>query len=419
MKNIYILFFFYFVNTNAQTVTTLAGSIQGYTDGIGISSQFNGPAGVDLAPDGSIIVADRLNHRIRKISPSGVVTTVAGSQEGYADGIGTDALFSYPMNLSVDAAGIIYVVDSGNHRIRKITTDGTVTTLAGHASGFTDGNSEDAQFNYPEGIFIASSGIIYVADAGNHAVRKIMPDGNVTTLAGGNLGHADGIGINAQFWTPCGITVDPNGIIYVTEKKNRIRKITSDGVVTTFVGSDTPGYLDGIGTAAKLNSPFDITMDANGNLYVTDSGNNRIRKILPDGSVSTFAGSTNGYLDGIGTAAKFNYPIGICIAADGTIYIGESGNGKIRKITTVLDSSSFNLEDTINAYPNPFTNFLTINLENLTKATVFSVLGQLIQEKTFEKATSNTMDLSHLKIGTYLIVLENNILQKTIKIVKQ
>lgn len=419
MKKIYLLLFCYFLNTNAQTVTTFAGGIEGYADGVGISSQFNGPAGVDLAPDGSIIVADRLNHRIRKISPSGVVTTIAGNQEGYADGIGTDALFSYPMNLTVDASGIIYVADSGNHRIRKITTDGTVTTLAGHSSGFTDGNSEDAQFNYPEGIFIASSGIIYVADAGNHAIRKIMPDGNVTTLAGGNLGHADGIGLNAQFWTPCGITVDPNGIIYVTEKKNRIRKITSDGVVTTFVGSDTPGYLDGIGTAAKLNSPFDITMDAIGNLYVTDSGNNRIRKILPDGSISTFAGSTNGYLDGIGTAAKFNYPIGICIAADGTIYIGESGNGKIRKITTLLDSSSFNLQDSLNIYPNPSTNLITIDFKNLKKACIYNVAGQIVLQKTFDELKTNTVNLSSLENGVYIVVLENDTFQKTVKIVKQ
>jgi sugar lactone lactonase YvrE len=271
--------------STSWVVSTLAGSgAAGYADGTGTAAQFDSPGGMAMDGTGNVYVADRYNERIRKITPGGEVTTLAGSGvSGYADGTGTAAQFSRPFEVAVDDAGNLYVADDGNHRIRKITPGGVVTTLAGSGvSGYVDGTGTAAQFYWPAGVAVDGAGNVYVMDYGNHRIRKITSGGVVTTLAGsGAAGYADGTGTEAQFYFPTGVAVDGAGNLYVTDYGNhRIRKITPGGEVTTLAGSSS-GYADGTGTEAQFNSPTGVAVDGAGNLYVGDIANNRIRKLTP------------------------------------------------------------------------------------------------------------------------------------------
>ena len=364
-KIIFIVCLFVSNNTNSQVVTTIAGSSPGYQDGQGTAANFNGSAGIVVDSNDNLFVADRLNHCIRKIAPNGMVTTYAGNgTPGFLDNNGINAQFNYPMHLAIDLNGNIFVADSNNHRIRKISPTGDVTTIAGSDSGFADGDGNVAKFNYPEGIAVDNLGNLFIADSGNNRIRKITSSGFVTTLAGSdNFGFADGNGSSAKFWTPCGIALDSNGAIIVAEKQNnRVRKVLQNGDVSTIAGNGTSGSTNGIGTAAQFRNPFDVAIDVAGDIYVADSGNNRIRKITTTSVVTTLAGSTSGYLDGIGTSAKFNYPIGISVATDGKVYVSESGGSKIRMISSTLKNSSFISENQITIYPNPSSSI--INLES-------------------------------------------------------
>jgi len=314
-------------------VSTLAGSTEGFRDDAGTSAQFNGPSGVAVDAAGNVYVADENNNLIRKITDEGLVSTFAGSIWGLRDGAGTAAEFRYPSGVAVDAAGNVYVADYFNHRIRKITDEGLVSTLAGSTGGFRDGSGTSAQFNYPSDVALDAAGNVYVADLVNHRIRKITPDGEVSTLAGSTGGFRDGAGRSAQFNSPFGVAVDTEGNVYVADSfNNLIRKITPEGLVSTLAGS-TEGFRDDIGTSAQFNSPYGVAVDAEGNVYVADVNNHRIRKITPEGLVSTLAGSTVGFRDGSGRSAEFNSPTGVVVDAESNVYVADYFNHLIRKIT--------------------------------------------------------------------------------------
>ena len=311
-------------------VTTLAGSTQGFADGTGASAQFDRPVGVAVGPDGNVYVADAYNHRIRKINPAGVVTTLAGSTQGFADGTGASAQFDIPFGVAVGADGSLYVADSNNDRIRKITPAGVVSTVIGSTEGFADGTGTDAQFNYPTAMSVGMDGTLYVADYSNNRIRKVTPAGVVTTVAGGERGFADGTGTAAQFSRPSGLAMGADGSLFVADYfSSLIRKITPAGVVSTFAGS-ARGFADGTGASAQFDIPYGIAIGTDGTLYVADEGNNRIRKITPAGVVSTVAGGAKGFADG--TAARFNEPACIAVGADGSLYVTDYNNHRIRKI---------------------------------------------------------------------------------------
>jgi sugar lactone lactonase YvrE len=320
-----------------SVVTTLAGNgIGGFLDGTGTNSQFYNLQGITVDADGNLYIGDSSNYRIRKITSQGTVSTLAGSgTNGYLDGIGSEAQFKYVVGVAVDTKGNVYVADFDNHRIRKITPNGNVITLAGKDPGFADGQGEEAKFLNPTEIDVDAAGNVYVAEIGNHKIRKITPEGKVTTLAGSEQGFDDGAGFNAKFSNPHGIAVDGNGNVYVGDTSNdRIRKITPTGEVSTLAGGDKADFIDGIGKDARFAGPRGVSVDANGNVYVADFFNNRIRKITPSGVVTTLAGSGDReYADGIGSSAKFNWPTGVAVDKNGNIYVADYQNNRVRKIT--------------------------------------------------------------------------------------
>ncbi|HTZ19767.1 MAG TPA: NHL repeat-containing protein [Opitutaceae bacterium] len=324
-----------------STIAGLAGS-RSSTDGIGSLARFMNPFSAALDSAGNIFVAEYYGQTIRKITPAGVVSTIAGlaGMVGNADGAGNAARFNYPTGVATDAAGNIYVADSVNHTIRKITADGIVSTLAGLAgnSGNTNGTGNTARFNGPTGVATDAAGNIYVADYGNQTIRKITPAGVVSTIAGlaGNPGSADGAGSAARFYCPSGVAVDGTGNVYVADEKNvSIRKITPAGVVSTLAGLSGSGSTDGTGPGARFMSPYYLTLDVAGSLYVAEYQDATVRKITRDGVVSTLAGLAGNYgsTDGIGSNASFNYPEGIAVDGAGNIYLADYGNCNIRKIT--------------------------------------------------------------------------------------
>jgi sugar lactone lactonase YvrE len=332
--------------TPEGVVTTIAGRAvgQGSADGPANAARFNQPSGLTLDSAGSVYVADTSNYTIRKIGPESMVTTLAGrpGSPGNANGTGSAARFSRPSGIVADNADNLYVTDSWSHTVRKVDPRAVVTTLAGVAmdSGSTDGTSSAARFTSPFGLAADGAGNLYVADQGNSTIRMITAKDQVTTVAGlaGERGSADGTAIAARFNEPLGLAADSAGNVYVADASNHIlRKISPEGFVTTLAGqAGTPGSADGVGSAARFRRPASLAVGRIGDLsvYVADSWNHTIRKISPDGTVTTLAGQAGsaGSADGTGSAARFNEPFGIAVDNSGNVYVAESWNHTIRKV---------------------------------------------------------------------------------------
>ena len=342
------------IQLNAQDwiYTTLAGNVPySSADGLAASARFYNPTSVAADKSGNVYVVDFVNHTIRKISPAGIVSTLAGlaGASGTNDAQGSAARFTNPTGVAVDSSNDVFVADFGNHTIRKITPAGMVSTLAGLAGapGTNDGTGDAARFNLPYGLAVDRSNVIYVADSSNHTIRKISPAGVVSTLAGlpGVWGTNNGTGGAARFHTPTGVTLDPSMDVFVADYFNHaIRKITPAGLVSTFAGRlGISGTLNGTGTAARFNNPSSVAADGRTNIFVADYGNQTIRKITSAAAVTTFAGLalTSGSTDGTGSAARFLAPNGVALDAATNIYVADNGNSTIRKITPAAVVTTF------------------------------------------------------------------------------
>lgn len=321
-------------------VSTFAGTgFTGAADGTGTAASFSAPIGLTMDSSGNIYVADYNNNTIRKITAAGVVTTLAGTAgvHGATNGTGPAASFAEPNGVAADAAGNVYVADAYNNLVRRVGANGSVSTFAGISgvSGSGDGIPGVATFNSPSGVAVDGSGNIYVADKNNNLIRKISPAGNVTTLAGSTTpGKADGTGTQARFNQPESLAVDAQGNIYVADTGNElIRKISPAGLVTTFAGSGDIGANDGLGAAASFNQPYGIAVDRFGTIYVADEKNNLVRSISPAGYVTTLAGNGNGgSTDGVGKAATFGYPGAVVADGNGHVFLGDLSTFLIRQI---------------------------------------------------------------------------------------
>lgn len=320
-------------------VTTIAGRVPegGWQDGTGSAARFDGPAGMAVDGAGTLYVSDAANQVIRKVTPAGVVTTWVGApgQWGWQDGAGADARFRWPAGLAVHPSGTVFVADMANHVVRKVTPEGVVSTLAGKPAepGYSDGVGEAARFRRPRGVALEADGSLLVADEGNHAIRRVSPQGEVTTVAGlaEQSGYADGSGSQARFSSPADVAVDAAGNAYVADSGNAvIRKLTHAGQVTTFAGQPgVSGTADGPPGLALLWFPRGVAVDAAGHVFVVSD--TAIRRVSPAGDVVTIGGRSRGVDDGAGDFARFVEPLGIAASADGTVFVADRSAHAIRK----------------------------------------------------------------------------------------
>ena len=327
------------------TFTTFAGTagVTGSTDGPGAAARFSFPEGIAVDGSGNVYVADSGNNTIRKITPAGVVTTIAGTAgaTGSADGTGAAAKFNIPYGIAIDGSGNLYVTDSANYTIRRVAPNGVVTTVAGTpgVAGFADGTGAAALLADPWGIAVDKSGNIYVGD--NQRIRKMTPAGVVTDFAGdGNPVYTEGTGIFAQFGNPSGLAFDGSGNLYTADPLDSVvQKVTPGAFVNTFAGTPPEngnavvGSTDGTGTAAQFYFPNGVAVDGSGNVYVADTTNKLIRKITPAGVVTTLAGSAtvNGSANGTGADALFFDPYAVAVDGSGNVYVADTSNSTIRK----------------------------------------------------------------------------------------
>src|SRR5436190_2110136 len=334
--------------------TTIAGaSSKGTAGGVSTKARFASPRDVALDKSGNVFLTDSDNHAIRKISPDGIVTTVAGALgiQGSDDGNGSVARFDEPNGIAVDASGNLFIADRGNRTVRKISASGEVTTFAGKAkvSGTNDGPARVARFSFIHGIAVDSRGTVYVSDTGNQTIRKITADGTVSTLAGlpGKHGFSDGKGMEARFTSPAGLTVDGKGNVFVADSFNgAIRRISPAGQVTTIAGEGNQ--------SSTFNNPAGVAVDRFGNVFVADTSNARIRKISSAGAVTTVAGRESGTADGPADVARFNLPYGVAVDQDGGLYVADSGNDCIRRISaTGVVSTAAGISGSYGAFDGP------------------------------------------------------------------
>jgi len=338
--------------TLSGVINTVAGNgIRGFSGdgGPATSAQLNAPLGVAVDTAGNLFIADYGDNRVRKVTSSGVISTVAGNEiRGFSGdgGPATSARLSYPYGVAVDTAGNLFIADTYNHCVRKVTPGGVISTVAGNGTqGYSGdgGPAKAAQLRIPQGVAVDTADILFIADTGNNRVRKVTPDGVISTVAGNGTHGFSGNGgpaTSAQLNYPNGIAVDSAHNLFIADRNNnRIRKVTPGGVISTVAGNGTYGFSGdgGPAKAAQLRIPQGIAIDTARNLFIADTGNNRVRKVTPSGVISTVAGNgIRGFSGNVGaaTSAQLNAPSGVAVDAARNLFIADTGDGRVRKVTS-------------------------------------------------------------------------------------
>lgn len=331
--------------SNSPKVSAYAGTgVAGSANGKAGEATFSNLMGLSVDSNGNIFVADSRNNKIREVKADGTVITLAGSgKQGAADGEASSASFFFPVGVAAAPDGSVYVADTHNNLIRKISPHGVVITVAGAPTEATKDHPDSLQrLDNPFGIVVSKNGTVYFTDWERNMIRKISPDGRVSIIAGDTEpGAKDGEGASASFFLPQGIAIDDKDNLYIADTyNNMIRKMDANGMVTTLAGKPArkgkhnEGHKDGKGAAASFSHPCGIAVDRKGTVYVADAGNNKIRKITPDGAVSTLAGTgLPGDQNGDAAKATFYRPYGIAVDKNGDLFIADYLNNSVRKLS--------------------------------------------------------------------------------------
>ncbi|MBJ2174879.1 T9SS type A sorting domain-containing protein [Aureibaculum sp. A20] len=422
MKHFYFLILFLTVQYSFSqygNVSTIAGGGTNGHDvigGLATDADLSYPTGIAIDNAGNIYFSEITNSIIRKIDVNGIISDIIEFPE-----------VNTPHGLTVDASGTIFFIDRANDRVRKLDTNGTITTVAGNG---TNGDSGDggpatsAQLNTPQYVAVDASGNIYISDWQNHKIKKVTTDGIINTIAGtGVYGFSGdgGLATQAELKSPSGITVDTSGNIYFSDRNNyRVRKIDTNGIITTIAGKGgfQPFSGDGgLAIDAELYEPSGITIDNSGNIYVVDGNNQRVRKITTDGIINTIIGSgatgiNSGGFNGdglVGTATLLNQPVDVVIDNSGNVIVGDYKNHRIRKLpSAALSVDNFSLEN-IKLYPNPISidEQLTISSQEIiTAISVYNTLGQEVYQAK-PNANNYVINLNKITSGIYLVKLNN------------
>jgi sugar lactone lactonase YvrE len=388
---------------HAQIVSTIAGSSQGFIDANGLSAQFSNPQSICADAFGNLYVSDRDNHKIRKIDTFGNVTTFAGSSQGFQDDLGTNAKFSNPTGICIDTEGSLYVADSGNYKIRKISANGYVTTYAGSTQGTATGTLLTAQFTNPKALCFDSFGNLYVGDY-DSGLKKISPNGIVSNVIGQ-------VYINT-------ICADLSGNIYYSYSGSRqIMKVSTDATISLYytvsqIPSNTqPGqYIFYIIKGICFNNLGDLIISIDNHRILKKNANNNYD--------STISGGYDGnFMDGNAINARFNNPSGLYIDQLNNIFIADQGNHRIRKITNNALQNQSNLIPLIKIYPNPASHNLTINgLELISNIEIYDNLGKRIY---FENEPDDVINIEFLTKGIYLLKLTSDKINMSYKFIKE
>jgi len=426
MKRILFCLAFLPFISSGQIINTIAGNgVASYfgDGGAATSAELNHACHIYKNASGNIYIPDYMNNRIRKIDPSGIITTIAGTGiAGFSGdgGAATLAQFNNPTDIFLDVSGNIYIADYENHRVRKINTTGVITTIAGNGvPGYSGdgGPATLAELNKPQGVCVDATGNVFIADANNGCIRKVTIAGIISTIAGNGtdgFGGDGGPATAAMLNNPYGICIDGLGNMIIGDQSNhRIRKINTSGIISTIAGNGIAGFSGdgGPATSAQLNIPSGVSVSTGPettDIYIADQLNNRIRKINGSGIITTFAGTGGMGYSGDGgpaTAAMLNNPNGVYADATGNIYIADFLNSRIREIlhvsTATKELSSMSL---VTIYPNPaYDNFVIKLPASSTSGSVqlINEVGQMVLE---QKITgSEQINLNGLPTGMYIV----------------